>query len=252
MSLIHHVGKFKQMAIRYALVSASGEVSVPAGAENVIDVKPPTGEVWEVSAGNEIDYPGGNGASMYFDGTYVRGSYHRKVGEAFGASGFIGFITDSLYLRLYIRNPDTVAHPQRYGYVGYKVKASSIPHISLFVTKYPRSELARYSRQSPNPHGSVTLPDYLKPLERYAFIDWEGEVAIYLEKDMSLRKDEVGNVIELMNTWVKIKEIEHLFRDLIDDTTKRPLMTYIRERSVAKKMGWEKYIDKWREEGIEF
>jgi len=51
---------------------------------------------------------------------------------------------------------------------------------------------------------------------------------------------------------VSIEDMVRLFSDIFIDTSKRPLMTYIREKSVREKMGWERIIDKWREEGIEF
>jgi len=244
--------KFKNTIIRYEVVGPTvGTVSVAAGAISIIYVQPPVGETWEIFAGGAMDFLSGNGTLRTYDGVTSR-SMIVKWGDDFGGVQGAFLITNSIYLEIYHSNPDTVAHSQFYSYAAFKVKSSPIPEAKLIPTERPLEEIASAKLTPTNPHSAPTLPDWCKPLEKYAFVDPDGDIAISLEKDVPLRKDEKGNVIERLTVYCKLKDFERLFAEEITDTAKRPLMMYIRSRSVANKMGWEKYIDKWREEGIKF
>jgi len=244
--------KFKQMIIGYEIVRGFGAISVAAGATNIIDIIPPTGEIWLISGGNIFKTTDAPTHCALYDAigaiTYWFFSNAPAEWEAVGSGGLV--ITDpDLYLRFHGKNIAATAINHLYVYTAFKIKSSSIQ----FAKTYPTKELLNEMKAHLNPHSiNPSLPDYLTPLEKYAFIDSEGQLSILLEKDTPLRKDKKGNIIEKRTSWVWVKDFERLFGDLIADTTKRPLMTYIRARSVERGMGWEKYIDKWREEGIEF
>jgi len=244
--------KFKQMIIRYAVIGPTvGSVSVGAGASADLDVQPPAGETWEISLGGQCTgYAGNRGRIGYYDGvTHYVGMTHwdENIG---GVSMYFALIDNSVYARLNVINRGTATFDFTYGYSGYKVKSSSIRRAKLTPTRELIEKMSEVRRLKNG--GSAVLPDWCKPLEPYAYIDQDGDIAIYLEKDVPLRVDDKGNVIERLTISVKLKSFETLFAEEIADSTKRPLMTYIREKSVRDNMGWEKYVDKWRDEGIEF
>jgi len=244
--------KFKQTVIPYELIEVPPtDVTVAAGSGASVFIQPPAGETWRITLGGYMAIDIANARTLigFYDG--IKGApmiYPRRDGITGGPVRMFapvqtrGVITNSLYFWVYGYNPDTVSRTFRYSYSGVKLKSSSIEIAKLS---------ACMQTVKSNPH-SIVLPDYLEPLKGYAFIDFEGDVAIYLEKDTPLRKDEVGNIIERLDISCKLRDFERLFAEEIADTTKRPLMTYIRDRSVAQNMGWEKYIDKWKAEGIEF
>jgi len=244
--------KLKQAIIAYEIVRGNARVSLGAGLEDVIIVQPPAGETWRVSPilflGTEL----GRCFADIFDGTTQYGvAYDEHETTYRNVCVPPTVIDNTYYCRLIFTNTDTVAHDYAYTYTGFKIKSSSITYAKFKPTKRLVEDL-KETMQRNNPHSRVTLPDYVKALEKYAFADWEGDIAVYVEKDVALRLDEKGNVIERRSRYFKLKEFERLFGDLIADTTKRPLMDYIRARSVERKMGWEKYIGKWKAEGIEF
>jgi len=244
--------KVKQMIMGYELVRATGSFSVAAGSLGVVNVQPAAGEYWigafaaqiaTAVAGSEAFCCHWGGTTRYGGMTLMAG------GEIWPKAALYTVIDNVLYAQIGTVNADTAAHLMFYSYYAIKIKSSSASIAKFTPTRRLLSEMNRVRH---NPHSSITLPDYLKPLEKYAFISPEGEVAIYLEKDVPLRRDERGNIIERLTVYCRLKDFERLFGDLIADTTKRPLMTHIRARSVERKMGWEKYIDKWKAEGIEF
>jgi len=244
--------KFKQKIIPYERVYGKFFEALAAGGTATYDIIPPAGETWLISFGALMGTDVGDSTSsccIYdtVDARLYELFFNRfSVDARSSNSGGVHAITSESHARIYAFNADTTARDSKYVYSGFKVKSSSI-RISK---RYYSCAHARTVRH--NPHSSVTLPDYIKPLEKYAFIDFEGDVSILLEKDVPLARDEKGNVVEIRNVWCKLRSFERLFAEEIADTTKRPLMSFIRVKAVRNKMGWERCIDKWREEGIEF
>jgi len=244
--------KLKEMVIRYERIEAQGSVSIGAGVSTSIVIQPPAGEYWEISISTilQTGAPSARANPRLYDATLATyggraHSWYREDSTSDSGGQGHRLISNTQYIDIYGSNQDTVGRTLYYAYSGFKIKSSSIPKAKIIrLTEIKKPELHNPS--------VPTLPDYLSPLQKYAFYDFEGDEAILLEKDTPLAKDEKGNIIERLTAWVKLKSFERLFGDLIADTTKRPLMTYIRDRSVAKKMGWGKYVDKWKAEGIEF
>jgi len=244
--------KIKQMIIRYAIVRGRGSATIAAGAISTIDITPAAGEIWLISALSRADVDG-EGRIAEYDGTteYLGFQHGLSAGRA-SVWIFSHIIDPSYYLRLTASNPDTVSRTHYYFYSAFKIKSSSIPQAKTIRTKRWYEEFRKSQKKLQHNPSTPSLPPPLDILNKYAFYDPDGDIAIWLEKDVPLELDAEGNVIVKFSQYCKLREFERLFADLIADTTKRPLMTYIRERSVANKMGWEKYIDKWKEEGIEF
>jgi len=244
--------KFKQKIIAYELVAhQAGAITLAAGASTTVDITPATGEVWQLHVGGVV----GDAASSVFELRDYDGVTTRIVTRERATNPkvfhYSMIITDSLWCNIYGYNGDTTSRILHYGYSALKLKSSSISIPKLKPSSYLLNELSRMNVS--NPHSSVALPDYLKALEGYAFLDEHDKVSILLEEDIVLRRDERGNTVERADKiWCTLEDFERLFGDLIADETKRPLMGYIRTRSVEYGMGWEKYIDKWRTEGIVF
>jgi len=243
--------KVKEAIISHAVIQSYSSVSIPAGSVGTFEFQPPSGETWEVNFWALLTgaVPGSYiHLFLHYEPLFTpQGhSWDTVINNRIAVSSRSVW-TNSIYGAVWIKNADTVSRTGYAGYLGFKVKSSSIRVTKLF----PTERLLRELKARNNPHSSVTLPDWCKPLEPYAFIDFQGDVSILFEKDVPLRVDESGHVVEKLTLWVKLKDFERLFGDLIADITKRPLMTFRRSKSVTNKMGLEKYIDKWKAEGIE-
>jgi len=244
--------KFKQMVIAYELGEGGvTQGTTAAGTWAVIDVIPPAGEYWLFSG---FCYQGGGTST---DEAHV--NYYDSVDAIEVGSGrvrawpnaFAGqfLISNTNYAKFAMRNTGAAGALHRYGYAALKVKSSSIKVSKLKPTAYLLNSLTK--RKNPHPEGPV-LPDYLKPLEGRAFYDFRGKVCVYLEKDVPLKLDEKGNVVERKHAYFDVEDFEKLFSDIILDETKRPIMRFIKEKDADGRMGWLKYMEKFEGEGIEF
>jgi len=243
--------KFKQTIARYEFGEASGSVSVAAGASVSVAVQPPTGETWETGASCRITTTAAGtwvGVSINDGVADIGGRYIKPDGgHPYPYVSLNSYITNSIYFELEGRNADGVAQTFDYLYKYFKVRASSMRISKLEATERLIRELEIIQRVSREPE----VPDYLLALEDRCFIDHQGDDALHLEKDVPLRKDEADNIIERLSIWVKLKDFERLFSDIIADPAKRPIMHYIKERDADGKMGWLRYMVKFEGEGIE-
>jgi len=244
--------KFKQATIAYEIVRSRGVISLAAYTSGTVAIQPAAGETWLISIGQGIlAY---DGASYIYEYAGVTPHYLtiNKGATGFRSSSHFSKATidNTWYLELYAYNPDGVAHDWTYAYSGYKIKSSSL-RIARF-TVCERLEEEYELRKLSSDIGSIALPDYLEPLRDRAFTDLDGDTAILFEKDVPLRKDEKGNVIERLTAWFKVKDFERIFGDIIEDPAKRPIMHHIKERDADGRMGWLRYMKKFEEEGIEF
>jgi len=236
---------------RSAITPVTGTIGVPAATWTSVDIQPPAGEIWDVIVTMFHGIAGqwyytAAGILCYFDGTSEYWKLYRSI-----ASGSYGDATTFLSDRMYLTNTKYLRIKHYAGggavtgyrqYWGFKLGASKIPSHTL---KNP-SELPVWKRDK------VIAFEPLRPYGCEIFDGLRYREAIMLEEDTPLLIDEKGNIIERLTVYAFLDDFEALFKDIITDTTKRPMMTYMRADSVKRKLGWEKYLDKWKVEGIEF
>jgi len=233
------------------IAPVTGTVSVPANTWVNVDIQPPADEVWDAMVSMFHGIPGQwyywqGGQLCYFDGTTEYGKLYRSI-----QSGSYGDATTFLSDRMYLTNAK-YARIKHFAYGGAVTGFYAYWGFKLECSKVPKSSYNPMSKPSVWRRDKVIAFEPLRPHGCEIFDGLRYREAIILEEDTLLRKDERGNIIERLTVYVFLDDFEALFKDIIADTTKRPMMTHMRDDSVKRKLGWEKYIDKWREKGIEF
>ena len=211
------------------ITQTQGSVSVAASATATVDIQPSSGETWLVWIDLGAIYTGGRCSYYDFDGASSRQHlYDNGDGGDYGHLGVLKILTDSLYARLSFTNNDAVEHTAVYGYSGFKLSEPKWQPLRLEADPVWKREL------------TVELPDQIKALERYACEIWDGiryRPAIILESDRPLAVDpKTKNPVERLTSYVYIDD----FVKNLDIIKADPIKT-----------GYKRYIDRWREEGIE-
>jgi len=253
MSLLHPRTRFKleEEIIKYAMTHGSDSIAVGAGVTGTVTISGESGIQWLTYyfSGFEKYYGGNTNTIAIVDaitGTvycaYLR-DYYR--GTANFIIGIISYNAPKNWIYNVFRNASGATMDFYYKYFAHKTKSSLI--------NFENPIVLHNRKPSHNPTKRIRLPKVLDPLRPYAFIDEFNETSILLKKDEPrIVNEKTGWVYSKLTMWVTLKDFKSLFGDLIADKSKRPLMDYMYERSKAKNMGWEEFIDKWREEGIVF
>jgi len=244
--------KVKEVIIRRELLRSTGSATIAAGAWSDVNIAIPAGETWEVAFGGVLWGLTSGKVEIFLvdEVSGISSMFHRDIDNN-PPSFSPAFGDENVTLKVRGVNSDTADRTLYYGYFGFKVKSSSIKLAELTPTRRWHEEIGLAKQRLKN--NPSILPDYLEPLRDKAKRDEiSGEIVIVLEEDVPLKVDEKGNVIESISSYVPIKTFEILWGDIIADTTKRPIMSYIRSWAVRQKSKWVDIIDKWKEEGIEF
>jgi len=250
--IVPTVEKLKQMIICYEIIGVTwSETSVPAGTVVYVDIQPPAGETWLVDfcVMNELGATGQDVAFYDYDGTTRRVhalSRADSIDYYPHLTGIKRILTNTLYASCRANNKLGYSVRLWVSYSGFKIKSSSLRFAELINSHNPPGRPFKRAKLFTD-----LVPDALQ-YEIYDEISRKYVDTIILPENIPQVTDAKGNVIQRYSQYCFFDSFNSLFGDLIADTTKRPLMDYIRERSVTNKMGWEKYIDKWKAEGIEF
>ena len=211
------------------ITQTQGSVSVAAGSTSIVDIQPSSGETWLVWIDFGAIYAGGRCAYYDFDGSTSRQHlYDHGEGGDYGHLSVLKILTDSLYARLSFTNVDAAEHTAVYGYSGFKLSEPKWQPLRLGDDPVWKRKL------------TVSLPDQIKQLEKYACEIWDGmryKPAIMLEENKSLAVDpKTKNPVERLTSYVYVDDfVKNL--DII--------------KTDPDRTGYRRYFEKWREEGIE-
>jgi hypothetical protein len=223
-------------------------VSLPAGSTVYVEIRPPAGETWYITvAGGTRVYPtyGDSDARLeLWDGTSAVDLYVASRVRITSA-GFAPFylslvatviITNLVRCRLALYNGSSYNLTGYYGYSGFKLS-------------HPQWSPVRTHNQKPKPWRrplSKPLPPGVAPLRRYAYDILgadpsnpdEYEPAIILEENTPLAIDpNTGQPVELLTVVVRTSVLADL------------LAKFKTGELDPVKAGYEKYLDKWKQEG---
>jgi hypothetical protein len=233
------------------ITQAQGSVALSVNTGAIVTIQPPAGETWLIdllaSTRNVATATGENITFIRyqdFDGVTAR--IHGTVANV-GIGLYkpyyepkpihvLRILTNSLYARLAVQN--NAADTLDYGYSGFKL---SQPLWS------PRRLAANPGKPWKKPR-SRPLPPKIRPLEKYACDilgadparPEEYDTAIVLEEDTPLAVDPgTGFPVERLTVYVRAAVLDDLISKF-KSGTEDPVNT-----------GYRKYLDKWREEGID-
>jgi hypothetical protein len=221
----------------------AGSVSVPAYATVYVDIQPPTGEVWllHVSASEytaNSSYEKGVGYGD-FDGTTLRlHERHYSVSTTGVRLGGLKILSNSLYARLSFYSY-YAAGTGYYGYSGFKLSQP-------IWTPKRVGEFTLDPKPWKKPT-TLSLPDPIKPLQKYAFEMLELDpskpdeyvLGVVLEEDTVLAVDpDTGFPVERLTAVVKADDLVNIISG-IKAGTLNPVAT-----------GYKKHLEKWAREGI--
>jgi len=222
-----------------AIIQQSGYApSIAAGTTANYDIQPPANETWLIWIAASIYAAAAGCWTMYsqFDGTTA--VYHVSNYQA-GTYGMLRVplyayrvLTNSLYARVSIRNASGISVSASYGYSGFK----------LSEPLWRPKKVSNPGMPSWKRGLTVELPTEIAALEPYAAEVWDLEKAAYvpvimLEEDTPLATDpNTGFPIERCTVYVTTEDLVRMLPDI----KANPIET-----------GYEKYLAKWKEEGIE-
>lgn len=226
------------------ITQTQGSTSVASGATTTIDIKPPTGETWLIFLDFYLDSDSSLSYVAYYDfnGSTARLHTVSKTRGSYGISfphlSVIKILTSDLYARLTVYNASGVSVNFYYGYNGFKLSKP------LYTPKNVNELTTKAWKQT----ASKPLPEVLKPLEKYA-VDILGanplkpleyETVIMLEENKTIAIDPVSEFpVETLNVYVQADILADLIAKFKTKTAD-PIKT-----------GYEKYLNKWKDEGIE-
>jgi hypothetical protein len=234
-----------------AIISLSqGTVSVPAGSTVYVAIQPPAGETWLVWL--NLYWVGVSGSPMHlwlydYDGSTMRA--HTGIGqEPTGSPGYGNYtnplglgalmiLLSTLYARIgYHNGTSATTYSGYYGYSGFK----------LSQPLWTPRRLIDSSRPWKRPT-TLTLPDPIKPLQKYACemlgLDLtkpeEYTFGVILEEDTPLAVDpETGFPVERLTVVAKADDLASIISGIkagkIDPVAS----------------GYKKYLEKWASEGV--
>jgi hypothetical protein len=232
------------------ITQIEGSVSVPGSSAAYVNIQPPSGEVWLVW----IDFTfsgflGYSSSITYYDYDGTTARIHRGFGQAVTANsnygyylssygmGVVKILSNTLYARLGYQNSQSSASTGYYGYSGFKLS----------------QPIWSPKRLSDNPGKpwkkptTLTLPDPIKPLQKYACemlgLDparpEEYTLGVILEEDTPLALDPAtGFPVERLTVVAKADDLADIISG-IKAGMLDPITT-----------GYKKYLDRWASEGI--
>jgi len=222
-----------------------GTLDLAIHAWTYLDIQPPPGETWWVFINATSDcYESDSVLSYYdYDGTTARLHiwYKKPYYENYGYSLYMSLqaaaiLADTLWARIGFYNGHGATRTGYYGYSGFELSR-------------PLLSLKRWSKHRPfKKKTSLRLPKVIEKLDRYKAeilgLDPrkpnEYVLGVVLEEDTPLAHDpRTGLPVERVSVYVRA--------DVLAD-----LVTKFRKGELdPDKTGYRKYIEKWRDEGID-
>jgi len=226
------------------LTQSANSVSISAGATYTVTIQPPSGESWLVwvngfqnnsAYGSYVAFYAYNGTTATIQIASYTGGGNYGLNTPY--LGVLELLTSSLYGQLAIYNANTsTSLSGGYGYSGFQLSQP------LFTPK--RLD------DPPKPFivpTDATLPDPIQPLAKYEalILGLNGPndyaLGIILERDTPLAVDPAtGQVLERGSQFVSANTLANLITQF-----KSGQLDYV-------KAGYEKYLLKWKAEGIDF
>jgi len=266
MSLLHPYKKFQFWS--EIITQVWGEISVPAKTWTYVDVQPPAGEVWMLEFAftiSDVALSYHHYVSYYdYDGTTRR--RHTLAFYRYATTAGYGLrrahleltrvITNTLYASLGFYHLTSATG--RYGYSGFKLSE-------------PLWSMNRLSDSNPAWKRKPTkaLPAEIAALEPYAVeiynpaID-DYELSIMLEEDTVLARDPATNFpVERLTIVITAEDLVSTIRERDEPELRLDLTIEVPTKYRGRKLrdlskdefeeytGHKKYLERWRQEGIE-
>jgi len=228
------------------LTQSANSVTLSAGATYTVAIQPTSGESWLVwiNAFLNVNIPGSYVAYYTYNGSTATLQYEDVtvgLGSGYGVMPYIAMLellTSSLYGQISFYNANDSPSSGGYGYSGFQLSQP------LWAPK----RLA----DPPKPFIAPTdapLPDPIQPLAKYEALILgldpskpnDYALGIILERDTPLAVDPAtGQVVERGSQFVRADVLANLITQF-----KSGQLDYV-------KAGYEKYLLKWKAEGIDF
>jgi len=232
------------------LTQSANTVSISGLSTYTVTIQPPSGESWlvwinafadDTMAGTYVAYYAYNGTSatlQYASYAGENASGNTAPGYSTPRIGMLELLTSSLYGQVAIHNQETSSITGGYGYSGFQLSQP------LWTPK----RLTDPGKPFIVPT-DATLPDPIQPLAKYEALILgldptkpnDYVLGIILERDTPLAVDPAtGQVVERGSAFVSADALANLITQF-----KSGQLDYV-------KAGYEKYLLKWKAEGIDF
>jgi len=205
--------------------------SIGAGSSTTIEIQPPSGETWFVYV---IGFLGIDDANSMVEVLYKNSSGNIPRARSKGPFPYVPVLTimtNDKWLGIWYYNASSYDTSLYYSYSGFRLS----------------TEFYEIKRTEPEPvvqvireYRGYEVPLEVKPLEKYLVEVYDFDKrdyvpAILLEKDVVLARSRDGFPIERLTSWITVEN----FIRLLDLILREPVRT-----------GFDKYLKKWRSEGI--